>query len=386
MEPRNDVAFVTCHKLVETASWDVFVSNSPAAHFEQTSAWGALKSIYGWTPVWVWASRNGQIVGGAMILTRRAGHFIKIGYVLRGPVWISSEPQSMGLAAKVLYQFARSASLTYLVVIPPNDAENLGPVLEALGFRRKPDRFPPTGIDTATLIIDLQQDLDAIFAAMSMTKRQNIRRGLRKGVRVRVGCETDADTFRKLMVMSCERRGCRPGPSQEDFFQQLWHKMGHAGTVKFFMAEVEGEPVSGACAMVFGGRLQLWRVGWSGKFDEYDPNDVLHWEIIKWAKENGCKEFDFVHIRRNHARARLEGGKVSDSYSGVTEYKMGFGGELRLLPEHYCRSFHPVIHTILRTASARSVSFMADREGERMLARQSQADRNASLPKHRPCE
>jgi len=360
MEPRNDVRFEVCHELSQVAPWDTFVASCPAAHFEQTSAWGALKGIYGWKPVWVWASRNGQIVAGAMILIRRAARFVKIGYVLRGPVWMPGESESLDLAVKALYQFARSAGSTYLVVVPPNHAEDLVSVLESLGFHRKPDLLPPTGIDTATLVIDLQQDLDAIFSAMSMTKRQNIRRGLRKGVKVRVGDETDADTFRKLMVMACKRRGIRATPRQEDFFHQLWHKMGPAGTVKFFMAEVEGEPVSGACTMVFGGRLQLWRVGWSGKFDRYDPNDVLHWEIIKWAKENGCKEFDFAHVRRNHARALLKGRKISDSYSGVTDYKMGFGGELRLLPEHHYRSFHPAIHSVLSMGLARIVSSMAD--------------------------
>jgi lipid II:glycine glycyltransferase (peptidoglycan interpeptide bridge formation enzyme) len=368
MEPRNDVRFEVCRELSQVASWDAFLASCPAAHFEQTSAWGAVKNIYGWKPVWVWASRNGQIVGGAMILTRRSGRFVKIGYVLRGPVWMPGDPESLDLAVQALYRFAQSAGSTYLVVVPPNDAENLVPVLESLGFHRKPDLFPPTGLDTATLVINLEKDLDSLFAAMSMTKRQNIRRGLRKGVKVRVGDVTDADTFRKLMFIACKRRGVRANPWQEDFFQQLWDKMGSAGTVKFFMAEVEGEAVSGACAMIFGGRLQLWRVGWSGKFDKYDPNDVLHWEIIKWAKENGCKEFDFVHVPRSHARALLTGNKISDSYSGVTEYKMGFGGELRLLPEHFYRSFHPAVHSILNMGVARIVSSLAGQKVCRGIA------------------
>src|SRR5689334_11755152 len=198
MEPRN-VRFEVCRELSQVAPWDTFVASCPAAHFEQTSDWGALKNIYGWKPVWVWASRNGQIVGGAMILIRRAGRFVKIGYVLRGPVWMPGDPESLDLAVKALCQFARSAGPTYLVVVPPNDAQNLVPVLESLGFHRKPDPFPPTGLDTATLVINLEQDLDSLFATMSMTKRQNIRRGLRKGVKVRVGDEADADTFRKLM-------------------------------------------------------------------------------------------------------------------------------------------------------------------------------------------
>jgi lipid II:glycine glycyltransferase (peptidoglycan interpeptide bridge formation enzyme) len=101
--------------------------------------------------------------------------------------------------------------------------------------------------------------------------------------------------------------------------------------------------------------MQLWRVGWSGKHDGCDPNDVLHWEMIKWAKENGFQQFDFLHIRPDHARAILRGEKVKDSYSGVTDYKLAFGGQLRVLPELYYFSFQPAVQMALESVGERFI-------------------------------
>jgi lipid II:glycine glycyltransferase (peptidoglycan interpeptide bridge formation enzyme) len=353
-QPWGGVQFVVCHDPAEAHPWDAFVSKYPGAHYEQTSGWGKVKQIYGWKPTWVWIARGVQILGGAMILTRRVGRFATIGYVMRGPVWAAKDPDSMQMATEALCQFARSLRLTYLVIVPPYAGEDLIPLLQSLHFHRKPNLLPPSVITaTATLMIDLQQDLDAILAGMSKTKRQNIRRGLRRGVQVRTGGGADAETFRKLMWLLCKRRGISPSPPQEDFFENLWRMLGPAGIVKFFIAEIRGEAVSAACTLAFGDTMQLWRVGWSGKYDDYDPNDVLHWEVIKWAKENGFRMFDFMHIQPDHARAILRGKKVNDSYSGVTDFKMGFGGQPLLLPEPYYRSFHPVVHSALCLGAAR---------------------------------
>jgi len=213
--------------------------------------------------------------------------------------------------------------------------------------------LPPRGVGRATLLIDLRQDLDALLADMSMTKRQNLRRAVRKGVRVRVGDAADAEIVRELMWTACERRGISPSPPHKDIFENLWKVMGPTGGVKFFIAEVDGQPVAAACVQVFGGTMQLWRVGWSGTHDHCNPNDILHWEMMKWAKENGCHVFDFMHILPDHARAILRGERIEDSYSGVTDFKTSFGGRVRLLPEIYYRSFDPLTHSVLNLGAAR---------------------------------
>lgn len=355
---QKDVRSVVCRSLEEAEVWDDFLGQCPEALIEQSTAWSRLKQVYGWKPTFTWVARGEQILGGAMILVKRICG-LTIGYVERGPLWDENEPGAAGLVTETLFKIAQSLRLAYLTVVPPYGGHNLIPVLESHGFKPKPAVVPPAGVGRATLLLDLRPDLDSLMAAMSMTKRQNIRRGLKKGVRVRLGDGKDAQTLRDLMWLACKRRGVAPGPAEPDFFDNVWLLLGQQGYARFFVAEVNGEPVSAACVLVFGATAQLLRVGWSGRYEEINPNDALHWEMIKWAKENGCREFDFMHIRPDHAQALLAGRKINDTYSGVTYFKTAFGGKLRLLPEIYYRSFHPLVRSVLRAGGERVIGSAA---------------------------
>jgi lipid II:glycine glycyltransferase (peptidoglycan interpeptide bridge formation enzyme) len=327
----------------EVYCWNQFLRQCPDAHIEQTIGWGKLKQINGWKPTWFWVTRRCQIIGGAMILTRPAGRFATIGYVERGPICDFRDEGTMNLVVSTLRHLVRRMGLAYLVIAPPYAGSALVPLLESMRFRRKPDTFQPTGVGKATLLIDLLKDENQLLAEMSMTKRQNLRRATRKGVRIRLGDGADAATMRDLMRTACKRRGISPAPHQEDFFSILWRELGPSGLAKFFIAEVDGHPVSAATLHVFAGTAQLWRVGWSGTHEKHNPNDLLHWEMIRWAKQNGCRTFDFMHIPLEHAQAILRGERVKDSYSGVTEFKTSFGGQIVVLPDLYYRSYMPLV-------------------------------------------
>lgn len=379
MEQRivNQVTRVVCGNDEETGPWDQFLTRCADAHIEQSTAWGRLKQLYGWKPIWVWVDRGGKTLGGAMILTRPIAGIIKVGYVERGPVWDPGEADAMDLAIDALYQTASSLKIDYLVVAPPYCGDITAPKLEAMRFRHKPDFFHPTDVGLATLLIDLRRSEDELLAGMSMTKRQNIRRAIRRGVRVRTGDGVDADTVRELMWAACRRRGISPAPSQLDYFDSMWRFLGPMGSitssssdgVKFFLAEIDGQAVSAAVVHVFHEVMQIWRVGWSGTHDECNPNDLLHWEIMKWGKSHGCRTFDFMHIRPDHARALLRGERPRDSYSGVTDFKTSFGGQLRFLPDLYYRSFNPVVQAALNLGGARVMETSIGRDILRIFSK-----------------
>jgi len=342
----EEVATACADRTNQTHVWDRFLKfKCPGAHIEQTSEWARVRQAYGWEPTLVCANRDSTMIGGAMVLTRRVAGLATIGYVERGPVWDPAEPGAKRAVTEALCDFAQS-KLAYLVIVPPYEEDGLVSLLDERKFRVKPTHFPPTGVGTATLLIDLQQDVDTLLAGMSIAKRQNIRRGIRKGVRVRLGGARDAETMRMLVWSACSRRGIRPSPPQRNYYDMMWRELGTTRKLKFFIAEIEGEPVSAACVLLSGPSMQLWRVGWSGKYLRHNPNDVLHWEMMRWGKENGYREFDFMHIPPEHARKILNGEKILDAYSGVTDFKTGFGGRLRLLPELYYRCFHPLLNLV----------------------------------------
>lgn len=344
---------VVCRDFQEAAPWGRFLAGQKQAHVEQSLAWGRLKQMYGWDPIWVWLQRGTKILGGAMLLTRKAGGFAKIGYLERGPVWDPNEAGAAELVTQAVAKTLSGLKIDYLAMAPPYYGEVTNGSLETMRLRRKPDSLPPTGVGEATLLIDLRQSIDELLADMSMTKRQNLRRAVRKGVKIRMGDESDAETIRTLVAASCRRRGLSPSPHQPDYFSNMWRAMAPCGLVKFFLAELEGEALSAAVVHVFQRKMQLWRVGWTGTHIKHNPNDLLHWEAMQWAKEQGCEIFDFMHIRPDHARMLMHGERPHDSYSGVTEFKVSYGGQLLLLPELLYGSFHPVVDVALSLGGAR---------------------------------
>lgn len=345
---------VTSHS-GDVGKWDRFLDGSRSSHIEQSSTWANLKQLYGWNPTWLWATRGSDICARCLILTRRINSLASVAYIERGPIWRPGDHDALAAIMDAIYRFASSRRLAYCAIALPYFGWEAIPILESLQFRPKPNPFPPTNVGRATLLIDLTQTLNELLAGMSMTRRQNIRRASRRGVRVRLGTARDADVMRDLMWMTCQRRGTSPAPSQRDYFQNLWKLLGTTGKMKFFIAEVDDQPVAAATAFLSGERLELWRVGWSGTHQDLNPNDLLHWEMMKWGKESGCRIFDFLHIEPEHARAFLRGERVKDSYSGVTEFKASFGGQMHLLPELYYRSFSRAANLAFNVGAGRIV-------------------------------
>lgn len=308
-----------------------------------------VKKIYGWQPTIILVREKGTLVGGLMLLVRKHSLAGPIGFVTRGPITKDGNPTYVPAVLDTLCTHARRTKLSYVVVVPPFYVDHrwVKPFHER-GFFVKPRELPPTGLVTATLVIDLSHSLESIQAHMTRMTRCNVRKGCRDGFVVRKGSYADIPIFWDLMVSLCHRRGISPVPERRDFFENLWRYSGNGEAVQLFLCEYEKKPVSGLFGFSVGRSFRGWKVGWNGEHRNKRPNHLIWWEAIKWAKANGFKEFDFVQIIPEHAEAVLEGREVTGWYAGATAFKLGFGGELILSPEPLYSSFNPCLRAVLQ--------------------------------------
>jgi peptidoglycan pentaglycine glycine transferase (the first glycine) len=72
--------------------------------------------------------------------------------------------------------------------------------------------------------------------------RQNIRRGLKRGITVRKGTEADLPEFYQLLQATSQRQGFVPYP--EAYFQHMWRVLAPCSYLHLFLAEYDGEAVS----------------------------------------------------------------------------------------------------------------------------------------------
>lgn len=345
--------------------WDAFLAGCSRGHHEQTTLWARLKACYGWQAVRAVVRDGGAIVGGAQVLCRPVGALGRIGYVMRGPCLAADDPSAVAITMQQLNHVARSERLDYIVVVPPYDGRLIERALVDDGFRRKPDALPPGHVMTATLILDLSPDLDALIGGFRRTTRNNIRQASRAGVTVREGESADVETFRRLMWALCERRGTSPSPPQKDFFENLWRIFRPERAVQLFVAEASGRPVSAAIAFAFGNTVRVWKVGWTGEHAGTHANAMLWWEAIRWSKRTGFRYFDFFQIEENLARDLLSGRPVKWAFDqsqsrrpdlrSASFFKLGFGGTPAILPAPHYRFYHPAAAALMRCGASRLV-------------------------------
>jgi lipid II:glycine glycyltransferase (peptidoglycan interpeptide bridge formation enzyme) len=76
-----------------------------------------------------------------------------------------------------------------------------------------------------------------------------------------------------------------------------------------------------------------WRIGWSGEAARSHPEKFLYWSILRSLQAQGCQTFDFNWVDLEEAEAIRNGSALPESAnSGMTFFKMGFGGDLIRLP------------------------------------------------------
>jgi len=324
------------HEL-EDPQWDSFLCSQPRASYPQSSWWARGKGLLGYRAVRIKVAHGDRIVGGAQVLIRPfrfAGNF---GFVPLGPVLGQDR---VGLAELVLNHLrivARDEHLRYLAVQPPLGGEAMDPLLHALKFQAAPLDLAPS----ASVCLDLSNDLKTLLRRMHRHTRRNIQTSENCGVVVREGNESDLALSHKLMIQTGNRHGY--SPYRLEYFTQLWKIFAPAGLIKLFIAEVEGEAVSALFAIVFGDTATAWKFGWSGLQHKRFPNEAIHWAAIQWAASNGCRYYDGGGINREIA-IQLSGAASSGIQTERREqFKTGFGGEVVVGPRAYGYLPNPVL-------------------------------------------
>lgn len=156
-------------------------------------------------------------------------------------------------------------------------------------FDSRPLRWSGYFIDPLyTYRIDLTNGIDYTWKQFSKKLREDINKGIREGVTVKTGNKEDL----VFIHDSLSKRFIEQGIKTKDYKKFLFtlYEKFYPENLKIFMAEYNGQRIGGCICLCFKKGMYAW-VG-SPKTDliGISPNDVLHWEIIKWAHNNG-KEF-----------------------------------------------------------------------------------------------
>lgn len=187
-----------------------------------------------------------------------------------------------------------------------------------------------------TLIVDLQQEQEAILAAMHEKWRYNIRLAERKGVRVYmagVDDESALEVFWGLMEETTDRDGFRA--HDKEYYRAMLEKFSGDPAIegklrpvaRLVFAEHDGCVLAANFMMYFGDTATYLHGASSRTRREVMAPQLLHWSAMKDAKSWGYLHYDFWGVAPENSE--------NHSWAGITRFKRGFGGKYVALPGTY---------------------------------------------------
>jgi lipid II:glycine glycyltransferase (peptidoglycan interpeptide bridge formation enzyme) len=328
----------------ERERWNAFVTRHPKGHFLQLWEWGQVKAATGWEPLPVVLEKDGVITAAMLILKRKLPLPLVdkcIFYSPRGPVVDIHDETLCRQLADGVAGVAREHGAVFLKIDPDVEAADdvFRRVLLQLGFRKNVTGLDFEGVQPGFVFrLDIRPSAEELLEAMHGKTRYNIRLAQRKGVTVRRSEDkADLPVFYDILRETAERdrfliRGAR-------YFSVIWDQMVTGGHAAVFIAQTEtGQPVAGTLAMILGNKAWYLYGASSNQHRSLMPNYLIQWEMILWAKEQGCTLYDFRGVSGDL--------REDNPLYGLYRFKKGFSGELTEFIGDWDKVYAPLYYTL----------------------------------------
>lgn len=198
-----------------------------------------------------------------------------------------------------------------------------------------------------TNIIDLKKNEKELLSQMHEKTRYNIRLAEKKGVIITEGSSSDRiDVFIDLLNQTAQRD--RFHLHDDSYYRSMIShfesKLDNTKTpnLRLYLAEFEREYIAGALVMYFGDTA-VYLHGASGqKHRNVMAPYLLHWSIIRQAREMGFAMYDLGGIAPQ--------GDEAHPWTGITRFKKGFGGDDFNYLGTYDIPVRPILYGLYRLA------------------------------------
>lgn len=311
--------------ITERERYDSFVRRHPKGHFLQTWEWGQVKKSMGWEPLPLILEENGEIRASLLILKRKLpvpGLKKCIFYSPRGPV-VDIESEEL---CRVLFDGVSKVAAAHGAIFLKIDPDvkkshaGFGQILRNCGLVQNDVGMDFEGVQPSFVFrLDITPSEIKLLENMHSKTRYNIRLAGKKGVTIREAeSKKDLEDFYAILVETAKRdnfliRGF-------EYFETIWDQMAENDMAKVFLAEHEGNAVSGTLALILGDKAWYLYGASSNEHRNIMPNYLIQWEMIRWAKSKGCTLYDFRGVS----------GDLDESNPlyGLYRFKKGFNGDL----------------------------------------------------------
>lgn len=147
---------------------------------------------------------------------------------------------------------------------------------------------------TFNYIFSMDDDLEKIWSKIKKNTRQDIQRARRRGFSMRDGNKEDMLRIYKFMVERYDQQKRKVKVPFEYLLEM--YDVFNPENLRVFIVEKDGEAVTGSIDVYFKGKVIAW-IG-NAKANGH-ATDLLTWESLKWAHENGFKYYNIMGAAGN---------------------------------------------------------------------------------------
>ena len=308
----------------------------PENQILQSDEWGGVKAAFGWERVKLKLDDKSSV----MILKRKLPLIKKcFFYVPRGPLIDFDIPAELKKFVKAVKIEAKKHGALFLRMDPEVAEEDKTAIdiLRAEGFVKAKKEVQPR----STFILDLCPDLEKIKAGFESKFRYNIHVAEKHGITVKQGADEEAmEAFYEIYKETCSRQNFIIHPIS--YYIKIRSLIIDKGMGSVFTAYHEDMPVASVIIFNFGKRIWYMYGASLNSHRNMMPNNLLHWEVIKWAKDRGFKEYDLWGIPSNP--------KEGHPLWGVYRFKKGFNAKLHKFIGSYDLPFNVFFYRLFDKA------------------------------------
>jgi lipid II:glycine glycyltransferase (peptidoglycan interpeptide bridge formation enzyme) len=344
----------------------------PRPDFRQSWQWGAVRVSRGWDVLRVAVMEGDACAIAAQVLLRRVPGLGVLLYAPRGP--LVAEGAAGWRALPRLVERVRAETGGIFLRVSPGvaveDADSLAS-LRAGGFTALPDLWSLWNTPRNVMRLDLAGSEREVLARMARKRRQHVSTGGRKGVTTELAASlATLRTFHALHSAHGRRQGYPVPPWSA--LEALYHEFAVDGGLTIVSGHVRGELAGMLVGLRFGPVAHTLYAASTPAAHHAPVGDLLHWELMRWARAGGCRELDLG--------SSCTGVPPTEAHAnyGIYRFKCELGARLTL-----CAGYHDHVFAALRYRLARQLELRALPLGRRLLGRlqlPAGAERSASAP------
>lgn len=322
------MSFIIKH-IEEQEVWDAFLDRMEPHTFLQTWEWGEFQHAYGYERIRVGIYRGSSLVGICLLIVMRArrGTFLLSPH---GPIFdnqILDISEALAVFLDYCKKLGKEKGCQWVRVCPLLlEDQGLIQVFRAQQYRDAPIHIHPE----RAWILSLEPDEDALLAAMRKNARYAIRKAAKDGVKITSSDDQAAVTsFYEIYLQTVKRQQFTPFP-REHIERELACFQKPGAYARIYFAEYNNTLVSTAF-VVFTRWSAFYHHGAATlQHPKVPASHLLQWEIIRDAKKNGCRFYNFWGLAHDRFISPLDRiarlVRRSHPWEGLTLFKTGFGG------------------------------------------------------------